>query len=46
MLTALTGAHGDRPDAVTVAGRTSSYEDLLGAARAVAADIGEPARSR
>ncbi|GGZ96304.1 acyl-CoA synthetase [Streptomyces subrutilus] len=40
MLTALTGAHGDRPDAVTVAGRTSSYEDLLGAARAVAADIG------
>ncbi|WP_411107525.1 AMP-binding protein [Streptomyces sp. cmx-4-9] len=44
MLTALTGVHGDRKDAVTVAGRSTSYEDLLGAARAVAADIaGAPA---
>ncbi|MFE2286568.1 AMP-binding protein [Streptomyces sp. NPDC059443] len=44
MLTALTGAYGDRPDALTVAGRTTSYEALLGAARAVAADIaGAPA---
>lgn len=44
MLTALTGAYGDRPDALTVAGRTASYEALLGAARAVAADIaGAPA---
>lgn len=44
MLTALTGAHGDRADAVTVAGRHASYEELLGAARAVAADVaGAPA---
>ncbi|WP_330301433.1 AMP-binding protein [Streptomyces sp. NBC_00503] len=44
MLTALTGAYGDRPDALTVAGRTTSYEALLGAARAVAADVaGAPA---
>ncbi|WP_405834669.1 AMP-binding protein [Streptomyces sp. NBC_00105] len=39
MLTALTGVHGDRADAITVAGRTASYEELLGAARAVAADL-------
>ncbi|MFD4866843.1 acyl-CoA synthetase [Streptomyces sp. NPDC058412] len=39
MLTALTGAYGDRADAVTVAGRTASYEEILGAARAVAADL-------
>ncbi|WP_327411615.1 AMP-binding protein [Streptomyces sp. NBC_01233] len=39
MLTALTGAYGDRADAITVAGRTASYEELLGAARAVAADL-------
>ncbi|WP_326586011.1 acyl-CoA synthetase [Streptomyces sp. NBC_01294] len=39
MLTALTGAHGDRADAVTVAGRATSYEELLGAARAVAVDL-------
>ncbi|GAA2625406.1 MULTISPECIES: AMP-binding protein [Streptomyces] len=39
MLTALTGAFGDRRDAVSVAGRTASYEDLLGAAGAVAADL-------
>ncbi|KJY28048.1 MULTISPECIES: AMP-binding protein [Streptomyces] len=44
MLTALDGTYGDRPDAVAVAGRTASYEELLGAARAVAADIaGAPA---
>ncbi|MGW0363875.1 AMP-binding protein [Streptomyces sp. NPDC002990] len=44
MLTALTGAYGDRADAVTVAGRTASYEELLGAARAVAAEVaGAPA---
>ncbi|MET9319431.1 AMP-binding protein [Streptomyces sp. NPDC003038] len=44
MLTALTGAYGDRKDAVTVAGRTASYEELLGAARAVAAEVtGAPA---
>ncbi|MEU9233617.1 AMP-binding protein [Streptomyces subrutilus] len=44
MLTALDGVYGDRPDAVTVAGRCASYEDLLGAARAVAADVaGAPA---
>ncbi|MCX5016686.1 AMP-binding protein [Streptomyces sp. NBC_00555] len=44
MLTALDGVYGDRPDAVTVAGRSASYEDLLGAARAVAADVaGAPA---
>ncbi|MFD3937411.1 acyl-CoA synthetase [Streptomyces sp. NPDC058611] len=39
MLTALTGVHGDRADAVTVAGRAASYEELLGAAQGVAADI-------
>ncbi|MEU6314151.1 AMP-binding protein [Streptomyces sp. NPDC047014] len=39
MLTALTGALGDRADAVTVAGRSASYEELLGAARAVAAGL-------
>ncbi|MGW6982369.1 AMP-binding protein [Streptomyces sp. NPDC054932] len=39
MLTALTGVFGDRADAVTVAGRTASYEELLGAAEAVAADL-------
>ncbi|MER7734027.1 acyl-CoA synthetase [Streptomyces erythrochromogenes] len=39
MLTALTGVHGDRADAVSVAGRTASYEELLGAARQVAADL-------
>ncbi|MEU3405596.1 AMP-binding protein [Streptomyces sp. NPDC006670] len=44
MLTALDGTHGDRADAVAVAGRTASYEQLLGAARAVAADVaGAPA---
>ncbi|MGR4884881.1 AMP-binding protein [Streptomyces sp. LARHCF249] len=44
MLTALDGVYGDRPDAVTVAGRSASYEELLGAARAVAADVaGAPA---
>ncbi|MFG2296307.1 AMP-binding protein [Streptomyces sp. NPDC048603] len=44
MLTALGGSFGDRPDALRVAGRPGSYEDLLGAARAVAADIaGAPA---
>lgn len=41
MLTALTGVHGDRADAVTVAGRTASYEELLGAARQVAVDLAE-----
>ncbi|MGW7436781.1 acyl-CoA synthetase [Streptomyces sp. NPDC054849] len=41
MLTALTGVHGDRADAVTVAGRSASYEELLGAARAVAVDLQE-----
>ncbi|NXY98260.1 AMP-binding protein [Streptomyces sp. BR123] len=39
MLTALDGVYGDRKDAVAVAGRTASYEELLGAARAVAADV-------
>ncbi|WP_328765471.1 AMP-binding protein [Streptomyces sp. NBC_00272] len=39
MLTALDGEYGDRKDAIEVAGRTASYEDLLGAARAVAADV-------
>ncbi|MFF4102559.1 AMP-binding protein [Streptomyces sp. NPDC001903] len=39
MLTALGGVYGDRADAVSVAGRTASYEELLGAARAVAADV-------
>ncbi|MFI5671140.1 AMP-binding protein [Streptomyces sp. NPDC051704] len=39
MLTALDGVYGDRKDAVSVAGRTASYEELLGAARAVAADV-------
>ncbi|WP_430625861.1 AMP-binding protein [Streptomyces sp. NBC_01264] len=44
MLTALTGVFGDRGDALRVAGRNASYEDLLGAARAVAADVaGAPA---
>ncbi|UQX05347.1 AMP-binding protein [Streptomyces sp. RerS4] len=44
MLTALDGTYGDRADALTVAGRTASYEELLGAASAVAADIaGAPA---
>ncbi|MEU3776291.1 AMP-binding protein [Streptomyces sp. NPDC032472] len=44
MLTALDGVYGDRKDAVCVAGRTASYEELLGAARAVAADVaGAPA---
>ncbi|MCY0949825.1 AMP-binding protein [Streptomyces sp. H27-S2] len=39
MLTALTGVYGDRADAVTVAGRSASYEQLLGAAQGVAADV-------
>ncbi|MEU6895091.1 AMP-binding protein [Streptomyces sp. NPDC046557] len=39
MLTALDGVYGDRPDALSVAGRVCSYEQLLGAARAVAADV-------
>ncbi|MFG2234270.1 AMP-binding protein [Streptomyces sp. NPDC048723] len=39
MLTALTGVFGDRADAVSVAGRTASYEELLGAAGTVAADL-------
>ncbi|MEV0991167.1 AMP-binding protein [Streptomyces sp. NPDC049949] len=39
MLTALDGVYGDRKDAISVAGRTASYEELLGAARAVAADV-------
>ncbi|MFE2528110.1 AMP-binding protein [Streptomyces sp. NPDC059382] len=39
MLTALDGVYGDRPDALTVAGRATSYEELLGAASAVARDI-------
>ncbi|MEU2389689.1 AMP-binding protein [Streptomyces sp. NPDC007369] len=44
MLTALDGMYGDREDAIAVAGRTASYEELLGAARAVAADVaGAPA---
>ncbi|MFJ9343388.1 AMP-binding protein [Streptomyces sp. NPDC101733] len=44
MLTALDGRYGDRADAIGVAGRTASYEQLLGAAGAVAADIaGAPA---
>ncbi|EFL20113.1 AMP-binding protein [Streptomyces sp. C] len=44
MLTALDGTYGDRADAVRVAGRTASYEELLGAAGAVAADVaGAPA---
>ncbi|MCX5199572.1 AMP-binding protein [Streptomyces sp. NBC_00249] len=44
MLTALDGTYGDRADAIGVAGRTASYEQLLGAASAVAADIaGAPA---
>ncbi|GGS92587.1 MULTISPECIES: AMP-binding protein [Streptomyces] len=44
MLTALDGAYGDRADAVVVAGRAASYEELLAAARAVAADVaGAPA---
>ncbi|WP_343241734.1 acyl-CoA synthetase [Streptomyces sp. SID13588] len=45
LLTALTASDGaDRPDAVTVAGRSCSYEELLGAAVAVAARVtGAPA---
>ncbi|WP_443048242.1 AMP-binding protein, partial [Streptomyces sp. H39-C1] len=45
LLTALTASDGaDRPDAVTVAGRSCSYEELLGAAGAVAARVtGAPA---
>ncbi|MEU9035235.1 AMP-binding protein [Streptomyces sp. NPDC048352] len=44
MLTALDGTYGDREDALCVAGRTASYEELLGAAGAVAADVaGAPA---
>lgn len=44
MLTALTGVYGDRADALVVDGRGASYEELLGAARAVAADVaGAPA---
>ncbi|MET9464344.1 AMP-binding protein [Streptomyces sp. NPDC006544] len=44
MLTALTGVFGDRADALRVDGREASYEALLGAARAVAADVaGAPA---
>lgn len=44
MLTALTGVYGDRADALRVDGREASYEALLGAARAVAADVaGAPA---
>ncbi|MET8755872.1 acyl-CoA synthetase, partial [Streptomyces sp. NPDC004667] len=44
MLTALDGTYGDRADAIGVAGRTASYEELLAAAGAVAADIaGAPA---
>lgn len=39
VLTALDGVYGDRKDAISVAGRTASYEELLGAARAVAADV-------
>ncbi|MFK0049455.1 AMP-binding protein [Streptomyces sp. NPDC090741] len=39
MLTALDGVYGDRKDAISVAGRSASYEELLGAARAVAADV-------
>ncbi|WP_331742777.1 AMP-binding protein [Streptomyces sp. NBC_01006] len=39
MLTALDGVYGDRKDAISVAGRGASYEELLGAARAVAADV-------
>ncbi|MFD9410739.1 acyl-CoA synthetase [Streptomyces sp. NPDC059989] len=39
MLRALEGAYGDREDAVGIDGRTASYEELLGAARAVAADV-------
>lgn len=44
VLTALTGVYGDRADALRVAGRGASYEELLGAAWAVAADVaGAPA---
>ncbi|MDD9383054.1 AMP-binding protein [Streptomyces sp. ZAF1911] len=44
VLTALTGVYGDRADALRVAGREASYEELLGAARAVAGDVaGAPA---
>ncbi|MGW7103665.1 AMP-binding protein [Streptomyces sp. NPDC054838] len=41
MLTALDGVYGDRADALSVAGRVCSYEQLLGAARAVAADAAD-----
>ncbi|MEV6683901.1 AMP-binding protein [Streptomyces sp. NPDC051130] len=41
MLAALDGVYGDRADAVSVAGRGCSYEELLGAARAVAAEVGD-----
>ncbi|MET9608557.1 AMP-binding protein [Streptomyces sp. NPDC006512] len=44
MLSALDGTYGDREDALSVAGRNASYEELLGAAGAVAADVaGAPA---
>ncbi|WP_431044038.1 acyl-CoA synthetase [Streptomyces sp. P1-3] len=44
LLTSLTEPGGDRPDALSVAGRACSREDLLGAAGAVAARIaGAPA---
>lgn len=39
LLTSLTEPGGDRPDALSVAGRACSREDLLGAAGAVAARI-------
>ncbi|WKX70736.1 acyl-CoA synthetase [Streptomyces sp. XD-27] len=39
LLTSLTEPGGDRPDAISVAGRACSREDLLGAAGAVAARI-------
>ncbi|MBH5336622.1 acyl-CoA synthetase [Streptomyces pactum] len=39
LLSSLTEPGGDRPDALTVAGRACSREDLLGAAGAVAARI-------
>jgi fatty acid CoA ligase FadD36 len=40
LLPSLSAATGDRPDALTVAGRACSREQLLGAAGAVAARIG------
>ncbi|MCB5181545.1 AMP-binding protein [Streptomyces antimicrobicus] len=39
MLTALEGGYGDRADAVEIAGRTASYEQLLAAGHAVAAAV-------